>query len=378
MRFLKNEKIDLAQISFPRKLRSYKVFSKTFIIAESKEFSFVGYHATSRENAEKILEEGFNVQLSDEMFFGKGLYLSKNIEDAKFYKERWKKAGKEAVILEVRLSENIDWCSVSQIEGMGTLEQYIKAKKKESLSWYEEQIEERIIDNKLSNFPKIKFDYNELEDTEPFEESEKYGKEDMIFYEDIIDYIKDKHHTLEDFEEGDIIERISQYYWYYLSEIKIKDTDYENYDYDQEKVNLMTQNIKENSFKYPPIIFDPLNKTVIDGIHRIRALKGLGVEKVKAYIGSINDINEEFRTEEDLVAIMGRITKREEREVFYEFLTGFGEFRLDEDLLDEYFTQEYYAIAEDYGECDVEIAPTQIIVHNEEIIKKLKIKIIDG
>jgi nucleoside diphosphate kinase len=248
-------------------------------------------------------------------------------------------------------------------------------KKKDSLSWYENQIEDRIVNNNLSNFPKVIFKYYEL-NGEPFYDSEDIHDDSMIFYEDIIDYVRNKHYREEDFYEGDIIERISQYYWYYLNEINISDTNYNYFSYDQERVEEFTKKMKESSYKYPPIVFDPINKMIIDGVHRVVVLKELGVEKVKSYIGDINAINEEFGTIMDLEELIKLKSTKEKKEDFYRFFTGFGKFELDETLLDEYFTQEYYDIAEDYGGCDVEIAPTQIIIHNEEILKRLEIKII--
>jgi hypothetical protein len=90
MKNLKKDNFIFNQVFFPKRLKSNKLFSRTFSLIE-KNSILVGYHATSKENAERILEEGFKIQLSDEMFFGKGLYLSKTIEDAIITKRDGKK-----------------------------------------------------------------------------------------------------------------------------------------------------------------------------------------------------------------------------------------------------------------------------------------------
>lgn len=43
------------------------------------------FHATSPENALQILQNGFNIQYSPEMYLGKGVYLTSKIDEAKFY-----------------------------------------------------------------------------------------------------------------------------------------------------------------------------------------------------------------------------------------------------------------------------------------------------
>jgi hypothetical protein len=131
--------------------------------------------------------------------------------------------------------------------------------------------------------------------------SSGYGEEETLFFEDIINILmEDGHHTLEDFEYGDIIYRISSFYSYKLGELDISILDYKKYSFFEGKVLKIMKEIKEDDLNYPPILYDPINKTIIDGVHRIRALKRLGFKKIKAYIGELDSINEEPYTYEDL------------------------------------------------------------------------------
>ena len=53
------------------------------------------------------------------------------------------------------------------------------------------------------------------------------------------------------------------------------------------------ENIKINP-DYSPVIYDSINNKIIDGAHRIEALKQMGYETVRAYIGINNDKKEEM------------------------------------------------------------------------------------
>lgn len=114
----------------------------------------------------------------------------------------------------------------------------------------------------------------------------KYPK--VVSYYFILDLVKSIHHTTEDLYEGDLRERIFKYEKYILSEISIDEAiKYSPFYVDKNSVNDIIENYSDKllSGDYPPIIFDPDEDLIIDGTHRIRALKDLGVDKVIAYIG---------------------------------------------------------------------------------------------
>ncbi len=114
-----------------------------------------GYHATSLENYNLIMHEGFRIHRSEEMMFGKGLYLSYNIDDVQYYKDR---LGKKGVVLQISIPKDVDWGYVNQLESIGVLFDYIKNAKQDG--WVLEQISERIIANDIKNFPQINYFLN--------------------------------------------------------------------------------------------------------------------------------------------------------------------------------------------------------------------------
>lgn len=101
----------------------------------------------------------------------------------------------------------------------------------------------------------------------------------------IVDFVESIHGKPEDFEEGDIVERIEQYDYYQLKTINIDSLDLTEHDVDEEYVDELVDNYQNNSHKMTPIVYDPKEKSIIDGIHRANAYSKLGFNKISAYVG---------------------------------------------------------------------------------------------
>lgn len=107
---------------------------------------------------------------------------------------------------------------------------------------------------------------------------------------EIINLVRSHHKRPEDIEEGDLLKRIEQYPSYELTNLNIDDLIKKNihkqWDIDKNRMQQIKEEIIQNNYEYPPIIYDPINKSVIDGIHRLNALIELGVKTVLVYIGT--------------------------------------------------------------------------------------------
>jgi len=111
--------------------------------------------------------------------------------------------------------------------------------------------------------------------------------EDTKTPDELVDDILSVHHEPDDFEEGDIVQRIEEYYSYTLKEINIKDLDLDEWDIDNELVDKIRKEIENNNGNYPPIIVSPAPYfSIIDGTHRANAVNKLGYKKIKAYVGN--------------------------------------------------------------------------------------------
>lgn len=124
----------------------------------------------------------------------------------------------------------------------------------------------------------------ESNSTYEYDENQNY-----ITSEELISKIKFK----DDSQKEKISKKILPYSKYVIQEIPIATINKKEYDYNDEKVDLYVEKTKFNP-DYPPIIFDSKNNSIIDGVHRFKALEKLGYDTVRAYVG-VEQVNEVVR-----------------------------------------------------------------------------------
>jgi len=98
---------------------------------------------------------------------------------------------------------------------------------------------------------------------------------------EIFEYIE-SFHDVED-NDTDFYERVFNHQKYILKEILMDSLNLDEYTLDDDKVEEYENGFKEYK-KYPPIVVDDEN-SIIDGLHRANALKNLGYNTIKAYVG---------------------------------------------------------------------------------------------
>jgi hypothetical protein len=101
---------------------------------------------------------------------------------------------------------------------------------------------------------------------------------------DLIEESMSIHHTPEDFEEGDVADRISAHDVWELKEIELKKIPEQPYGVSEWRVKRISDEMSSNDHCYPPIIYDEDNSDVIDGNHRLSAAIKLGFSKIMAYV----------------------------------------------------------------------------------------------
>lgn len=108
----------------------------------------------------------------------------------------------------------------------------------------------------------------------------------------ISNMVQEIHQNERDFEEGNLLERIEDYWEhnFVLYEVDIDEISYKGYDIDESAVDEYTEEPIETM---PPIILEtPLTDDneplgffpLIDGAHRCRAIEEMGLKKIRAYI----------------------------------------------------------------------------------------------
>jgi hypothetical protein len=110
----------------------------------------------------------------------------------------------------------------------------------------------------------------------------------------IIDLVRRIHGRPEDFSEGDLEHRIWKYLRYELRQIRLPVN--MMWGVDSSKVN---QYSVMDSGTTPPIIFDPIDNSIIDGSHRIEAAKLRGDKVIMAYVGTDPDPHWAYEEDED-------------------------------------------------------------------------------
>jgi hypothetical protein len=110
-----------------------------------------------------------------------------------------------------------------------------------------------------------------------------------IISEDILyQNIQEFHRNYDDFIDGDLSERIEEYEFYKLIEIDFNKLDLEEWNVDESLVEEIKEEIEFNINTMPLCVIDD-NYSIIDGIHRLNALKNLGYNSIKVYQGIRND-----------------------------------------------------------------------------------------
>lgn len=111
------------------------------------------------------------------------------------------------------------------------------------------------------------------------------GTVDSVDANTIYRTVQSAHHTPEDFEEGDIGDRIYWFDDYKLTSLPIADLNLNEYYVDEDRVDDYVERIQYSPNTMPPIVYDPIAKSIIDGIHRAAAYSKLGHATIPAYSG---------------------------------------------------------------------------------------------
>lgn len=109
------------------------------------------------------------------------------------------------------------------------------------------------------------------------------NKEQIISSDDLFEMVRKLHLTHEDFEKGDLEDRIRKHDFYKLIDVGANLIDADMWNSDDDLVGAYEEYIKREP-DYPPIILDDDHKTIIDGTHRAKALKNLGHKTIKAWV----------------------------------------------------------------------------------------------
>lgn len=106
----------------------------------------------------------------------------------------------------------------------------------------------------------------------------------VVDHRSVQDEVIRLHGRKQDLNEGDLLHRLDRFNFFIKKSIDISDVDLDEFEVDQDKVDDFKR-LFAQSGAYPPIVFDSLDGSIIDGIHRANALAQLGVLRIDAFVG---------------------------------------------------------------------------------------------
>ena len=101
----------------------------------------------------------------------------------------------------------------------------------------------------------------------------------------IFNQVKKIHHTFRDIEEGDLPDRIYWFSEYKKSELPLSLLYLHEFFVDEQLVDDYVKLIQSSPNTMPPIVYDPIAGSIIDGNHRANAYAKLGYDTIPAYVG---------------------------------------------------------------------------------------------
>lgn len=101
----------------------------------------------------------------------------------------------------------------------------------------------------------------------------------------IFNQVKDIHREFQDIEEGDLPDRIYWFDDYQLTELPLSKINLDEFYIDEDLIEEYIEHIKDSPNTMPPIVYDPIAGSVIDGMHRANAYARLGRKSIPAYVG---------------------------------------------------------------------------------------------
>lgn len=135
-------------------------------------------------------------------------------------------------------------------------------------------------------------EYNPLKNQRALgEAAQNYPK--VMTADQMADYVGARHHTPEDMESGDILERIYSFSQYDLVYMRPEQIKRGQWHVDEDRRDNYIQQIKAGS-PIPPIVIQELGRIIIDGTHRHDAASLAGVESIPVYVGrTVNAVPDE-------------------------------------------------------------------------------------
>ena len=97
-------------------------------------------------------------------------------------------------------------------------------------------------------------------------------------------FLREIHGHVDDFETGDLLDRIYGFDRYVLRHVPLSDIDPNEFDVHLPRAALYARRLRAGE-RAPPIVFDAEERSIIDGLHRVNGAVRAGSASILAYVG---------------------------------------------------------------------------------------------
>lgn len=115
----------------------------------------------------------------------------------------------------------------------------------------------------------------------------------------LMEQVSNLHHTLEDLQYGDLENRLSRFQEYVLTQLPLSEINLTEFDVNRDLAAEYSARVSDTN-TYPPIVFDGVGRSIIDGIHRANAVALSGHSQVWAWVGLLENLDPEWEPWEEV------------------------------------------------------------------------------
>jgi hypothetical protein len=106
-----------------------------------------------------------------------------------------------------------------------------------------------------------------------------------ISCQDVTNLVVEHHSRPQDLDDGDLRNRLDRFTDYVRKTVPIASIWLDEFDLDEDRVADYEKRYRATG-TYPPIVFDEVDGSVIDGLHRVNALHLCGLVEIDAFVGT--------------------------------------------------------------------------------------------
>lgn len=121
--------------------------------------------------------------------------------------------------------------------------------------------------------------------------------QDLVEHRTVCGEVMRLHGRPQDLEEGDLLHRLNRFNFFVKGNVPISSIDLEEFSIDEDKVLEFMDLIRADS-PTPPVVFDSVSNSMIDGFHRSVAHARLGLTSISAYVGLAEHMDVDWRESE--------------------------------------------------------------------------------